>query len=101
MLRKMPENVISASPGICSYENRMKEALFTDETESIPVELAEGRIAKDLVTVYPPGIPVTIPGNVITAEAVDTILAARKNDLEITGLNGDEEINVIWERSFT
>ena len=101
MFKNMPDTVLPDSSGLHSYDNRMKEALFEEEIKSIPVELSEGRTAKDLVTVYPPGIPVTIPGNIITADAIDTILCARSNGLQITGLNEDEEINVIWERSST
>ena len=62
------------------------------------MELAEGAIAGDLVCIYPPGTPVTIPGHAITGPDVDRILEAKKKGLEITGLiNG--EIGIIWERS--
>ena len=57
-------------------------------------------IAKDMVAVYPPGIPVTVPGDVIGSEDVETLLSAIKCGLEIKGLK-DKEIAVLWEKSST
>ena len=85
---------------IASFDNNIKETLFEDNIEYVPVELSEGRIAADFVSVYPPGIPVTVPGRMITGEAADEILSAMKNGLEVTGLK-DKEIAVVWERSST
>ena len=40
-------------------------------TELVPAEEAVGRVAAELATPYPPGVPVLVPGDLITAEAVD------------------------------
>ena len=87
-------------PAITEHENNMRQAMFEDDIELIPVELSEGRIAKDMVSVYPPGIPVMIRGERITGAQVDTILAAMKEGLNITGLE-NKEIAVLWEKSST
>ncbi len=78
----------------------MKKALFCEDTETVRIEDAEGRTAVDTVTVYPPGIPVVIPGEVISADALNMIHKAQENGLRITGLK-DKEITVKWERSST
>jgi arginine/lysine/ornithine decarboxylase len=39
---------------------------FFGRTESVP-----GRIAAELATPYPPGVPVLVPGDLITKEAVE------------------------------
>ena len=44
---------------------------FFGPTESVPVERAAGRIAAELATPYPPGVPVLVPGDLITREALD------------------------------
>ena len=82
------------------YENKMKAALFEEDCDFIPIELAEGRIARDFVTVYPPGIPVLVPGQMITGDDVDVLLKAKEQTLKITGLNNGE-VAVIWEKSST
>jgi arginine decarboxylase len=47
-----------------------REAFFA-EVEQVPVEKAAGRVAAELVSPYPPGVPVLAPGELITQEALD------------------------------
>lgn len=47
-----------------------REAFFTT-TETLPVEQTSDRISAELVCPYPPGIPVLMPGEVITSAAID------------------------------
>ena len=99
VMKAMPEeNGSSDRNSIRFCEGSMKAALFEDNAELIPPELAEGRIAKDTVIIYPPGTPVTVPGCRIDGGAVDRILQAGKNGLEVIGLK-DGEIAVLWEKS--
>ena len=60
------------SPGHLDLETVMlpRDAFF-GPTELVPAHEAAGRVAAELATPYPPGVPVLIPGNLITAEAVD------------------------------
>jgi arginine decarboxylase len=44
---------------------------FFGPTEMVPVQEAVGRVAAEQVTPYPPGIPVIVPGERITAEVLD------------------------------
>ncbi|HBN55943.1 MAG TPA: hypothetical protein DD414_04150, partial [Lachnospiraceae bacterium] len=46
---------------------------------------AEGKVSGDFVTVYPPGIPLLAPGEVISREILDRILSSLQNGLEIHG----------------
>ncbi len=97
---KTAERTRQCNERIREYGNNMKAALLSEEAEYVPVEASGGRIAKDMVTVYPPGIPVTVPGEVIGSEDVETLLSAIKCGLEIKGLK-DKEIAVLWEKSST
>ncbi|MFF7368670.1 aminotransferase class I/II-fold pyridoxal phosphate-dependent enzyme [Streptomyces tricolor] len=47
-----------------------REAFFAT-AEQVPAERAVGRIAAEMISPYPPGVPVVAPGEVITAEIVD------------------------------
>lgn len=72
---------------------------FYAETEVIPFEQSEGRIIAEFVMVYPPGIPIFIPGEIITEE---NLLYIRKNlevGLPVQGPEDDEikTIRVIKE----
>ena len=98
---KLPETKqIPSKSLIREIKNNIKSALFSEDTEFIPIESAKGRIAADYVTIYPPDIPVVIPGEKITKDALDKILEAKKEGLQIIGLK-DEEIEVLWEKYST
>ncbi|MGW3141213.1 aminotransferase class I/II-fold pyridoxal phosphate-dependent enzyme [Streptomyces sp. NPDC001139] len=47
-----------------------REAFFA-EVDHVPVEQAPGRIAAEMISPYPPGVPAIAPGEVITAEVLD------------------------------
>lgn len=79
-------------------EGSVKSAMW-QEGEYIPVELSEGRQSCDYISFYPPGIPVIVPGEIISAQKVDMILSGREKDLAINGLNENGEIRVLWEKS--
>ncbi|HLO04318.1 MAG TPA: aminotransferase class I/II-fold pyridoxal phosphate-dependent enzyme [Symbiobacteriaceae bacterium] len=44
-----------------------REAFYA-ETESVPLLEAEGRVIAEMVKVYPPGIPIVLPGEIVSAE---------------------------------
>jgi len=52
-----------------------RDAYFAP-TREVPLEQAAGETAAELVTPYPPGIPVLAPGDLISQAKVDYLLAA-------------------------
>ena len=57
----MPETVLSP-----------REAFFADN-ETVSAQAAVGRVSAELIAPYPPGVPVLAPGELITAEAIDSL----------------------------
>lgn len=51
--------------------------------ESVPAEAAVGRVSAELVAPYPPGVGVLAPGELITAEAVAALRAARASGTRV------------------
>jgi arginine decarboxylase len=45
--------------------------VFFGPTEDVPLAQASGRIAAEMVSPYPPGVPVLAPGERISAESLD------------------------------
>ena len=78
--------------------DKMLSAVMSENVEYVPLDEAEGRIAQDLVSIYPPGIPVVIPMEKITGEAVDKLIRAKESNTDIIGLN-EGKIAVLWEKS--
>jgi arginine decarboxylase len=72
---------------------------FYSETEVIPFSESEGRIIAEFVMVYPPGIPIFIPGEIITAENLRYIQMNVEAGLPVQGPEDDslKMIRVIKE----
>lgn len=67
-----PQRVDLPEPRTLELENAMtpRDAFFAT-VEQVPVAEAVGRVAAELVSPYPPGVPVLAPGEVISQEATD------------------------------
>jgi len=58
-------------------------------TERVPIDALEGRITTSLVTPYPPGIPLLIPGEVFNRKIVDYLRFNRAFARECPGFETD------------
>lgn len=67
---------------------------FYSETEVIPFNESEGRIIAEFIMVYPPGIPIFIPGEIITKENLHYVRENLEAGLPVQGPE-DDEINFI------
>ncbi|MCP3030669.1 aminotransferase class I/II-fold pyridoxal phosphate-dependent enzyme [Halobacillus sp. A1] len=72
---------------------------FYSETETVPFKSSVGRISAEFIMVYPPGIPIFIPGEIITAENINYIHENVAAGLPVQGPEDDtlETIRVIKE----
>ena len=58
-------------------------------TQRVPIDDLEGRITTSLVTPYPPGIPLLIPGEVFNKKIVDCLKFNREFARECPGFETD------------
>lgn len=68
-----------------------REAFFS-ATDTVELEKSLGKISAELVCPYPPGIPVLMPGEIITSNALDYLLQVSKMGASITGCS-DSSLN--------
>jgi len=59
------------------------------ETERVSIEALEGRITTALLTPYPPGIPLLIPGERFNRKIVDYLLFTREFNARFPGFDTD------------
>nr|WP_145545815.1 arginine/lysine/ornithine decarboxylase [Variovorax boronicumulans] len=59
------------------------------KTQRVPIDELEGRITTSLVTPYPPGIPLLIPGEVFNKKIVDYLKFSREFNLLCPGFETD------------
>ncbi|WP_071459300.1 aminotransferase class I/II-fold pyridoxal phosphate-dependent enzyme [Bacillus massilinigeriensis] len=70
-----------------------RDAFYAD-TEVIPLDESVGRIIAEFVMVYPPGIPIFIPGEIITADNLSYIKMNMEAGLPVQGPE-DAELKMI------
>lgn len=83
--RKAPENVMKSA--VASAMNG----------EWIPVSQAMGRICHDFIYIYPPGIPLLVPGERIGKKELDVIGAYRIHGLKVHGVKEEDTICCVCE----
>lgn len=67
---------------------------FFSESVAVPTRDAEGEVSAEMVTPYPPGVPVLGPGEEISGETVTYLLAAAETGLHVHGPQ-DESLGTI------
>ncbi len=76
-----------------------REAFYA-ETETVPLDESAGRIMAEFMMVYPPGIPIFIPGEIITEENLRYVKENVAAGLPVQGPEDEElkTLRVIRER---
>lgn len=75
--RRIPEYKIAMN---------MREAYYR-EKKRIRLEDSKGFISAEMVAPYPPGIPILLPGEVITSDIIEYIKQSRDNDIALNGIS--------------
>ena len=65
---------------------------FYSKTELVGLDQAVGRVSSEIVTVYPPGIPLLVPGEEISADAIAYIRNMARLGAIIDGLNENNTV---------
>ena len=77
-----------------------KKAMESDEVQdgestSVAFSEAEGRICADYIYLYPPGIPVIVPGEVLDQQTLTVIETCQKMELDVEGLPQAGHVHVV------
>ncbi|MGM1049556.1 MAG: aminotransferase class I/II-fold pyridoxal phosphate-dependent enzyme [Bacillota bacterium] len=89
-----PATIPDASPFLMSP----RDAFYAD-TETVLFEQSSGRIIAESIYVYPPGIPILMPGQIISQDVVDYIIRHVEAGLPIKGPEDSttKEVKVVVE----
>lgn len=69
-------------------------AAFYARTETVPLEDSVGRTIAEMIMVYPPGIPILLPGEIVTQHNIDYIEENLRAGLPVQGPD-DPEIRFV------
>ncbi len=75
---------IKAFKNITNMELLPWEAVYYPK-EDVPIERCLGRICGEMIIPYPPGIPIIVPGEVISKDIIDYALECRSKGIKING----------------
>lgn len=95
---RRPRKVHVRLPDLPELALTPREA-FYKRSESVPLTDSAGRIAAESVMVYPPGIPILMPGEWITQRNIDYVIEHLEAGLPVQGLEDydPERIRVVGE----
>ena len=98
-LFKMEDAIESTLAGMTIYR-RQKQLLPIYkveelQTEEVLLQQAIGKAAGTYLYLYPPGIPVIVPGEEITEELVRDIAEYQRSGLTVEGLTGENRICIV------
>ena len=84
-----PSKILSPSP----LELSPRDAFFAPK-KTVKIEKSIGEISGELISPYPPGIPVLMPGEMITNEAIDYLTKIKKLGGMMTGCSDTNFNNI-------
>ena len=64
---------------------------------NIDIEHAQGLVSADYISLYPPGIPLLVPGEEISEEHIKGITEAVRGNLNVQGLTKEGRIRILTE----
>lgn len=77
----------------------INEAIYFENTQTIDIQEAAGKVSKEYIWVYPPGIPIVTPGEVIDENIIKKLLNIEKANIEVrTSFGNFPNIDVLNEK---
>ncbi|MEU4037744.1 aminotransferase class I/II-fold pyridoxal phosphate-dependent enzyme [Streptomyces collinus] len=74
---------VPAPDGLRMEQARLPRDAFFGPAEHIPVDEAAGRVAAEMITPYPPGIPAVLPGERLTEPVLRYLTTGRKAGMNL------------------
>lgn len=97
--QKSTGTITEIKNGLASAQLKVRPGTALEmEKEAVSLEECENRISGDYVYLYPPGIPLLVPGEVISANIIRQIETWQAEGLEVHGLRGDGSLSVLKEQ---
>lgn len=97
------DSIMDTTCDICREENKLDTYIYQTlpkamemyeaydmETEAVPFSQAVGRTSGAFVYLYPPGIPLVVPGEIINAKLVSDVRKALELGMEVDGICYDD-----------
>lgn len=84
---------------MCAEIRMTPSCAFHAEQEEVPLKEAVGRIVGDFINLYPPGIPLLVPGEVMNEDVLAQIQESMRMGLQVQGVTPEGNVAVLRDRS--
>lgn len=91
-----PQGTARAAAGLPRTVMTLAQA-FHSEHEEILIKEAADRISADFINLYPPGIPLAVPGEKLTKMLLDHIVENVRKGFTVQGLSAAGKVSVVVE----
>ena len=68
---------------------------FREKQEEVPLNQSIGRVMADFIALYPPGIPLLVPGEIMSEDLMQTVQNSIAMGLQVHGVTDTGMISVI------
>jgi arginine/lysine/ornithine decarboxylase len=79
-------------------KRELGEVMWSRKKIKLALEKSANRVAADFVIPYPPGIPMLIPGSLITEAVIDQIKKLIQAGVTVVGLDSEEKLLVLEDK---
>lgn len=93
--KRSPGRTTIPLPGYSSQQVLTPREAYFAPGVTLSLKESIGKVAAQLVAPYPPGIPILIPGEVITVEQIEYLKELACSGFQVTGLTEQAEIRVV------
>lgn len=85
----LQNDTVPKYPDIPNAEMSLRDAMYSAREYEL-LQRSAGRISAGFITPYPPGVPVVVPGEVISSEIIDYITECQRVGWSVRGLEGEK-----------
>lgn len=88
--RQRPANAVRVKVPTTPILAMHPRTAFYAETETVPLQEADGRVIAEAIMVYPPGIPILLPGEIVASDNLEYIADCIEAGLPVQGTEDPE-----------
>lgn len=78
----------------CRMRELLRETAVSEHLKYLPWEACEGHISTEYAYLYPPGIPILVPGERVSKRIVEQLLAYQRLHFSVQGTAREKELEV-------
>lgn len=88
MMSRRPACCDTGSAGIAPHvvQRMPPRAAFFSTRKYVNIEKSAGNVVAETVMIYPPGVPILVPGEEVSAEAIEYIRRCKSEELSVLGV---------------